>query len=242
MLRFLLWLKLCRKLLVNVIKSKIMKIKLLITAIITLLMVSFKQSNDKPHFRFALVMPVEFEIDEALKPEVASFEKKMSDKDIAKINANEKYSAKEKEELLIEAKKFSLNEAVYAYSIQAFDHFMHKNDAHVTVDLVTAEEYKDIGIAGLTDKKHKYDYIMHYEQLKLEVKNGSPTLSSEIDVYCTYQKKNIMERDFTGNTNNPGGSFDCSETGEIGCSLMTFIQSTTEGVTTAVFEEDQSHK
>lgn len=219
-----------------------MKIKFLFTALITFTLMSFKQSSDKPHFKFALVMPVEFEINNELTIDVKSFEKKMAEKDIVRIKSSKEYSEKEKTELLEAAKSFSLNDAIYAYSIQAFDHYMHKNDSHVTVDLVTAEEYKDIGIEGLTDKKHKYDYIMHYEHLTLTNKDGAPSLTSEIDVYCTYQKKNIMENDFTGATTNPGGSFDCSEMGDIGCTLMSFVQSTVEEVTTAVFKEDQSHK
>ena len=219
-----------------------MKMKFLMTILLTLVLVSFKQSNNKPHFRFALVIPVEFDIDEALKADVALFEKSMAKKDADKINANKKYSTKEKEELLQAAEKFSLKDAIYAYSIQAFDHFMHKNNAHVTVDLVTAEEYKDIGIEGLTDKKHKYDYIMHYEHLKLERKEGKPLLVSEIDVYCTYQKKNIIARNFSGNTSNPGEAFDCSAMGDLGCVLMSFVQSTVDEVTTTVFKEDQSHK
>lgn len=220
-----------------------MKLKFLTIGLLILALFSFKQSSQKTHFRFALVMPLTFEIEEELKSKVETFENEMAERDSIIINESKEYTKKEKTELLVEAKKFKLKEAIYAYSIQAFDHFMHKKDAHVTVDLVTAKEYEDIGIKGLTDKKHKYDYIMHYEHLKFRKNEaGQAVLSSEIDVYCTYQKKNIVAEDYVGINTNPGGSFDCSEMGEVGCVLMSFIQKTVEDVTTAVFEEDQSHK
>lgn len=233
--------------------------KILITLLLFVSIISYGQKGRFKPFKLIVLKPDTAIIDETLYPDidtiranylsryysyVQQIEQRINSKNFPEESGKatqERFKAELAALKILEpeVKKFKYYHAFSAYSIEFYGVYFNKYEPYSTIIEFPSQKTDILSLSKLADTS-KSDYIIFFNNIHTEIKNGFPILKLTTSLYSKKEKKIILRKETECDTFSRGVMWTCGGV-TLSCLLTNCIMTSAGEVTPLIIKRQLRH-
>lgn len=127
-----------------------------------------------------------------------------------------------------EIKKFKYYQTLSAYSTEVYNFYFNEYEPFSTIIELPNQKTDLVSLKKLADTS-KSDYVLFFNNIYTEIKDGLPILKLTTSLYSKKENKIILTKETEGDTNSRGDMWTCGST-RLSCLFINGVRTSTDEV------------
>lgn len=139
-----------------------------------------------------------------------------------------------------EIKKFKYYQTLSAYSTEVYNFYFNEYEPFSTIIELPNQKTDLVSLKKLADTS-KADYVIFFNNIYTQVKDGLPILKLTTSLYSKKENKIILTKETEGDTSSRGDMWTCGST-TLSCLFINGVRTSTNEVAPVIVKAQLRHK